>query len=627
MIFLYPLGLLGLIGIPILILIYIIKNRYTEQTVASTYLWTLSERFLKRRNPLSRITGIISLILQLLLVLVLSLCVAHPQIIQPGAADEYCFILDGSGSMHMQSEGKTRFDLAKEEILRVVDEAENGSVFSLILVTDMSETVFELEDDRAAIRERIFALSPIDGSIDYTDAIGLGQQYFDENSSVLTYLVTDRDYTEHKNITVLNVARKENNISLSDVQYTEGEGGYVTVSGILTSYMADRTTDIEVRSNDADAPLGTLTMNLAKDAETPFSISVTPGNFYSLTVSLTGEDALAQDNTVTVYNLESENAYSALLVSDTPFLLRSAIETVSVAHVQVMTTEAYRTMEQTMADEGRRVSGYGLYIYDAFTPTTIPADGSIWFVGPTKSVDNTGFSIQGNVTLDQGGALVLNKSSQSVIKKLTSGVLGEDIFVKKYVKCGLYGNFSTIFSYMGNPLVFTGTNGGGNREVVFAFNLHDTNFPLSPDFLILFHNLLEYSFPAVIEKTDYICGEMAAINVLSGCTSIRVEPPSGEAFYTDTTTAISEFLLSEVGQYRLLVDFSGTTREFYLYSSMPIEERCVVSDAQGAISLQGEAGQEGRDGIYDPMLLLFLFAAILFSAEWMVYCYDKYQFR
>ena len=36
------LGLLGLLLIPVIVLIYIIKNSYTEQTVASTYLWTLS---------------------------------------------------------------------------------------------------------------------------------------------------------------------------------------------------------------------------------------------------------------------------------------------------------------------------------------------------------------------------------------------------------------------------------------------------------------------------------------------------------------------------------------------------------------------------------------------------------
>ena len=64
--FQYPLGLLGLIGIPILILIYIIKSKYTEQTVSATYLWTLSERFLKRKKKDNKITGIISLILQIL---------------------------------------------------------------------------------------------------------------------------------------------------------------------------------------------------------------------------------------------------------------------------------------------------------------------------------------------------------------------------------------------------------------------------------------------------------------------------------------------------------------------------------------------------------------------------------
>ena len=52
--FQYPLGLLGLIGIPILIIIYIIKSMYTEQTVSATYLWTLSEKFLKKKRKDTR---------------------------------------------------------------------------------------------------------------------------------------------------------------------------------------------------------------------------------------------------------------------------------------------------------------------------------------------------------------------------------------------------------------------------------------------------------------------------------------------------------------------------------------------------------------------------------------------
>ena len=48
--FQYPLGLLGLIGVPVLIIIYLLKNKYTEQIIASTYLWELSEKFLKRKK-------------------------------------------------------------------------------------------------------------------------------------------------------------------------------------------------------------------------------------------------------------------------------------------------------------------------------------------------------------------------------------------------------------------------------------------------------------------------------------------------------------------------------------------------------------------------------------------------
>ena len=54
----YPLGLLGLIGIPIVILIYIIKNKHTEQIVASNYLWHLSEKFLTKKKPVSLIPHI-----------------------------------------------------------------------------------------------------------------------------------------------------------------------------------------------------------------------------------------------------------------------------------------------------------------------------------------------------------------------------------------------------------------------------------------------------------------------------------------------------------------------------------------------------------------------------------------
>ena len=155
--FLYPLGLLGLIGIPILILVYIIKSKYTEQTVASTYLWTLSERFIKRKRRPSPLAGIISLILQILAVTLISMAIAHPIITVPDSANEYCFILDGSGSMRMEAgipmeEGQTvpvsRFDAAKAAIRQRIDEAMDGSIFTLVYVGDTTGIVYERTEDK-----------------------------------------------------------------------------------------------------------------------------------------------------------------------------------------------------------------------------------------------------------------------------------------------------------------------------------------------------------------------------------------------------------------------------------------------------------------------------------------------
>lgn len=624
--FLYPIGLLGLIGVPILIIVYLIKNRYTEQTIASTYLWRLSERFLKRRNPLSKITGIISLILQILLVTTLSLAVAHPIITLPGAAHEYCFIIDASASMNMENDGKSRFELAKEEITEVIEDAKDGSTFTLVLVGGSTEVLIEQSDSPERVIDRLNSAECTDGAVSFTDAIGVAQGYFDSNPSTITYLVTDTDYSEVENINLINVAARENNLSVEDVKYVKSGKNTVIVSGNIVSYGADRMVDVEIYSDSSEEMLGQTKVQAFSNTPASFTFTLELSDFYSITVKIPNDDAYAKDNTAVVYDVESENSYTALLVSDTPFLLEAAVNAVSSADITVISVDEYKEEEERLAKQDKTVSGYSLYIFDEYAPASLPKDGSVWFIGVDANVDGSGFSVQGEVTLDEGASLTLTSSTASIVRKLTADISGNEIHIKKYIKCGIYADFTTLFTYMGNPVVFTGMNDYGNREVVFAFSLHDTD-PLTKDYIALVRNLLDYSFPDVIETTEYYCGETAQINVISGCESIRVETPDGQIVYTDISAAVSEFELTEVGEYKVVVNISGTERPaYYIYSSVPKSERVTVTSAD-YIGIQGEAEEEGSDGRYDPLTLLFVMAALLFTAEWMVYCYDKYQLR
>lgn len=59
---LVPLGFLGLLGLLALLLIYLIKPNFQKKSVSSTYVWKLSFRFQKKRNPITRVQDILLLI-------------------------------------------------------------------------------------------------------------------------------------------------------------------------------------------------------------------------------------------------------------------------------------------------------------------------------------------------------------------------------------------------------------------------------------------------------------------------------------------------------------------------------------------------------------------------------------
>ena len=215
----------------------------------------------------------------------------------------------------------------------------------------------------------------------------------------------------------------------------------------------------------------------------------------------------------------------------------------------------------------------------------------------------------------------------SVVKKLLANVKGEEIYVSKYSKYDTYRNFNTLFTHNGNPVIFTGMNMYGNREVVFAFDLHNSDMPLLTDYVLLVKNLLDYSFPSVIEKSDYICGQEALVNVVSNCESIRVESPSGKISHLALSSASTEVVLDEVGTYVIKATINGAVKEFHVYSSLAKEEQVPTVSVDEKISLSKDEGKSGLDGIYDKLIVFFICLVVIISADWVVYCYDKYQLR
>ncbi len=621
--FAQPLGFLALLAIPVLILIYIIKSKYTEQVIPSTYLWELSERFLKRKNPLKAITGIVSLILQILAVIFIALAIAHPVFVVKGGANDYCFILDSSASMNVVVDGKTRFNTAKEEIRRVINSSADGSTYTLISAGDTTDVVFHDLDDKRSALNQLSQLNSSFVSSGLDTALMRAQKYFETNTSMQFYLVTDKTVETTKNVNYIKVKGGNVNYGVSDASYVfklkEDETSSTVITGKAWSYSGDTTLTVEVYENSSATPSGTAKVEVKGNSATEFSIEIDSSVFSSLTVGIKENDDLSQDNAVKLYGTTEGEAYNVLIVSKTSHLIEAALAAANM-NCEVISPEQYS------ADA---CSGYSLYVFDSdddkpFTPTTLPTDGAVWFINPAGSLDKTGFYVMDKSK--SGGEAKVSTSTSTKVQNLLKGTATDDTTLASYVKCGQTGLFYNLMYCNDNPVVFAGSNGHGNREVVFAFDWNFSDFPLSYNGRAVLNNLINYTFPSLADRTLAFSGESVSLNVLPGCTSLKVVSPSGEEEFLDTSEIISEYMLTEVGEYTVTAIVGDGIKSTKVYAQFPEEER-LLNVTETNFVLNGEAGTAKRDGRYEDLLYIFIILAVIVMADWAVYCYEQYQLR
>lgn len=636
--FYYPLGLLGLLGIPVIVLIYIIKSKYTEQTVPSTYLWELSEKFLKKRKPISKLTGIISLLLQVFAVFFVSVAIAHPVFTVPDSANDIYFVLDGSASMNMRRDGQTRFGLAKEKINEIIDESHDGSTFTLIFAGDSTDVLFEGVTNKQQAKLFVEGLTAGWTASDCASAMTLAQAYFDANRSAVMYLVTDKEYEVNDALTLVDVSEEGQNYAFYQYGYEIDANGVLGL-GQVVSYASDATLTVElwIAANANDEPQRTAVteVSVLKGEPTDFTLPSAVRQFAQLELRIANEDSLQQDNRVVLFDPAKGQDRKVLLVSDTgensdAVYLRSAIASAGKAHVDTVSPKSY-------AEQGAKTYaglGYGMYVFNGYTPAELPENAAIWLIDSVGgSGGDSGVSFRDYMTpRDAEGAdsyyvPEYTAGSSALEKMLLKDLVKRDIAVRRYAQYSVPRNAASILNIGGDSVVFAGLNKNNDRQVVFAFRIQDSNFGMTDDFLILVRNLMEYSFPAVLSQTTYVCGDTMAVNVVPSCEGIVLTSPSGTRNTLDTMgTDVCEVRLWEAGVYTLTVKLQGSEESnLYAYACVPEEES--RSAAGGTMALSGEREYDYSDGYYESLLAFFVLIALLLFADWGVYCYEQYQLR
>ena len=625
----FPLGLLLLLAIPVLIIIYIIKNKYKEKVVSSSYIWDLSKKFLKKKNPLNSIANLLNLIMQCVCITFLSFSLADPVFNFKNGAENEVYILDASASMAMENEdGLTRFDSAKNKINEAVNNATNGSTFTLIVSDSNSRTICENIQDKAIFNSILDRVTIDYADSELTNAFSLAQSMSSLGEGSHFSLYTDKEVKDKEGFDTFNVSDTNKNYAISDLRFdtTKEENVEMAIfQADVTSFNEDTTLEVEFFLDEAS--LGTVEQEVKQNELTTFELKLPNTNeayndYSLLKAKILNEDYLKEDSEFIVYNTTDFDTTNVLIVSFSPFYFESVFKALNSNNVKI----SYTTISPLLYSFTSGTDRYDVVIFDGYAPEKLPVDSAVWLFNCGESIPEAGFYVQKEYTVEDPGinASYANNNDDLLYQELTKDLVKREITIKTYLRYTLNTKFTTILSYDNLPFIFAGRNAYDQKEIVFNFDLHNSNLPLLADFIILMRNCITYSNPSILSDFNYEVNDEVTFNFPDTATNCEIITPSGSTEYLDARD-IQSYDLKEVGTYEIKVDLAtGKTRELNIFSSFPKNERNPLVEDLNTYTITLKDELQKADRIFEGLIVVVVLALVFLLADWMIYSHEQF---
>ena len=156
--YLWPFFLLLLI--PVIIIMYLLKQKAVDMPIASLFLWKEMYRNVEANTPWEKLKKNWLLILQIITVIALIIALASPYIMSGSAgADHAIIVIDNSASMNaLYDEDHTRLETAVEEAEDYVRSLKTGTGISIITSNSKATLVLSNSDDKTQAMAELKAI-------------------------------------------------------------------------------------------------------------------------------------------------------------------------------------------------------------------------------------------------------------------------------------------------------------------------------------------------------------------------------------------------------------------------------------------------------------------------------------
>lgn len=620
--FLQPAAFALLALIPIVIAMYLLKLRRTEQAVSSVYLWRRMVRDLEANAPWQHLRRNLLLLLQILFLLALILALTRPYVLAEGlGSHSTILILDTSASMAATDLSPNRLEAAKTRARQVVEELPGDARVTVIAAGQTAQVMVASSQDRRQAFQAINAIQGYSVGSDLASALELASAIAARTPDTEIIVFSDGRVTLPDRLALRGILRylpfglrgDNQAISLFTLEAAPGSES-LTAFLQVSNYAPTMAPPAERRlSLYADGRLiHAIDLDVSPGQQQAVVIPGLPPEIQTLEARLTPEDLLPLDDRAWAVH-RSAQAVEVTLVSAGNLFLETALSLLPGVELTVLAPQDWEIAEiATGTTQTARMT-----VFDVYTPQTRTAtDDNLLFIGPIRSTDY--FTVIGSVDqprlrlADINSPLLAGMTFVEEIGVLDAARLALPDWSRLAIAGDLEGETTPMLAY---------GETGGQRVAVLAFDLRRSDMPLNVAFPILFSNLVRwlalgsFDLPRVGGYGEALSfglppGVFEANWTRPDGTSIRLQAREGRFLIPELEQAGIHQVRWEGGEYAFAVNlFSPQESDLLPADRLPL--------ASASEASQAGAGVERAQREY--WRLLVILALLLLTIEWLVY--------
>ena len=287
-----PLGLLALLGVPVVIALHLFRRRFQPREVSALFLWLDPDRSPAAGRKRDRLHASSSFWFEVLAALLLGLAFAQPKGCAPGEARHLVVVLDDSASMSATTtDGSTLAQRARDRVQALLRDLPNESRVTLLAAGARPETLAGPAALPTEAREALAKWSPRSPSSDAAPALALGAQLA---GGAVVQWITDRlpEGAWSSEIGVEAVGEPLANVAIANATRIREEAGDRLLVSVLNA--ADRPLERDFRIECAGRELIAQRLTLAARETRHLSLAL-PSGLPTVVAALEG-DALSCDD-------------------------------------------------------------------------------------------------------------------------------------------------------------------------------------------------------------------------------------------------------------------------------------------------------------------------------------------